>query len=420
MTRPADGTGTRTIRLGEVEVALAEPMELPGPVRREILRGQLLERCRCAWGVVPGTEGGSRFAASPRPLPFRLEGPPGSGKNVLVYQLARELGRELYVQSGHEDLTPEDLSLLVTPIAGPPGLLPLRLRASPLATALICGGLFLFDDIHRVPERALAALAPVLDGRHELYSAATGLWIHPLDEEAGRSFRFCCIAAGDGAGSLPAFIEQRTAPVIRVAMPTAGEMEEMLNWSVASPREDLEPFREAQDRRRKDESQALAVRLGSGLRHALLDIQHRDVARRFELSREIAGAGQWDRAATIFEAIASELPANDELGMCAGNNRAHCLMELGRLREADEICAELLERDPRFGYAQCTRGDVHAALRRGAAERDRRRLKKSACDHIRRALDLAGSDSSLRQYAERRLAELRCAARKRPGQETQR
>ena len=114
--------------------------------------------------------------------------PPGVGKNEIVYQLARELAASenlpFYSIQGHEEMTPEDLSLLVVPDQSKGLEMTLRLQASPLATALVEGGLFFFDEINRVPGRALSPLASVLDDRRSLYSAITGITIRPRNDEA--------------------------------------------------------------------------------------------------------------------------------------------------------------------------------------------------------------------------------------------
>src|SRR5262249_38764008 len=136
-------------------------------------------------------------------LHFRLEGSPGLGKNEIVYALARQLGMELYMIQGHDEMTAEDLAVLVVPAAlddsresdysaedysaedySEAYRPQFELQASPLATAIYKGALFFFDEINRVPERALSPLSSVLDARRSIYSAMTGMYIKPKDEEA--------------------------------------------------------------------------------------------------------------------------------------------------------------------------------------------------------------------------------------------
>src|ERR1035437_169422 len=80
-----------------------------------------LRRCFAAWGLdrdgrqakLESTTGEARKDALP--LNFRLEGPPGVGKNEIVYELSRRLALPLFVIQGHEEITPEDLALVLVP-----------------------------------------------------------------------------------------------------------------------------------------------------------------------------------------------------------------------------------------------------------------------------------------------------------------
>lgn len=159
----------------------------------------------------------------------RLVGNPGVGKTELGLEVARRVNRgrtdadrvPVYLMQGHEELTPEDLALLLVPdphrtLRKGPGFI---FRASPLATALLVGGIVLFDEIGRVPERALSPLSSVLDGRRALFSASAGVWIKPRDEAARRRFRFIATmnpTNGVGVGALPDFIAQRTLPILKI------------------------------------------------------------------------------------------------------------------------------------------------------------------------------------------------------------
>ncbi|MGE0824217.1 MAG: AAA family ATPase [Candidatus Binatia bacterium] len=152
--------------------------------RQFVGREEELVYCRAAWDMKKDGETDHYkldYDAESEPLNFRLQGDPGVGKNELVYQLARELGyQEIYSIQGHEELSPEDLAVVIVPNkdASGPNDPPFVARASQLATALYNGGLFFFDEINRVPERSLAPLASVLEGRRRaIYSALTGLWI---------------------------------------------------------------------------------------------------------------------------------------------------------------------------------------------------------------------------------------------------
>jgi MoxR-like ATPase len=201
--------------------------------------------CQVAWGTNKDcTELVDREIP---PLHFRLQGAPGLGKNEIVYELARRLNMPLYILQGHEELTPEDLALLLTP---DPGYLhsdsiPLILRASPLATALYTGGLFFFDEINRVPERALSPLSSVLDGRQYIYSAMTGINIGPATKEARKRFRFCCALNplhSQSGHVLPEYIEQRTLPVIKIDHPPFEDLLTIIQTSLDPSPDFLEAF----------------------------------------------------------------------------------------------------------------------------------------------------------------------------------
>ncbi|GHO48961.1 AAA family ATPase [Ktedonospora formicarum] len=244
-------------------IVLAEPVHVPE--HSFIGRDEELSLCRIAWGV--NAQGDDFVADEKPPLHFRLQGAPGLGKNELVYEIARKLKKPLYIIQGHEELTPEDLALVLTPdpMNAVNDGIPLILRASPLATALYDGGLFFFDEINRVPERALSPLSSVLDGRQSIYSALTGIHIGARDEEAQKNFRFCC-ALNPGLSQaghlLPEYIEQRTLPVIELYRPPFEDLRMILQKSLNPTQEFLEGFENWYQQNQKAEisvRQALAL-----------------------------------------------------------------------------------------------------------------------------------------------------------------
>jgi MoxR-like ATPase len=233
------------VDINNSRVLLADPAIVPD--RPFIGRGKELEMCRIAWGISP--DGSKLLPDGGPPLSFRLEGAPGLGKNEIVYELARRLNKPLYILQGHEEFTPEDLALLLTPDTDAEygGSIPLTLRASPLATALYTGGLFFFDEINRVPERALSPLASVLDGRQYIYSAMTGMNIGPRDDDAFRDFRFCCAlnpSLSNAGRVLPEYIEQRTLSVIEIKRPPIEDIREILAAALKPSQEFLDDFEE--------------------------------------------------------------------------------------------------------------------------------------------------------------------------------
>jgi len=224
-------------------VHLAQP--LTPPTCQFVGRETELTLCKAAWGV--GDTGNGHAEDGLRSLHFRLQGPPGVGKNEIVYELARQLDRPLYMMQGHDELTPEDLALLLVPDPETSQMdsMPLVLRASPLATALYVGGLFFFDEINRVPEKALAPLSSVLDGRRTIFSAMTGLHIKSRDEQARQQFRFCCALnpeLSDSGLVLPDYIEQRTLPVIEVDYPELEHLRDIIQQNLACSQAFLQAF----------------------------------------------------------------------------------------------------------------------------------------------------------------------------------
>ena len=249
----------QTIGIGGQPIHLAKPTMLPDCD----FIGRCLELgyCETAWGIDPLSY---ELIETSKPLHFRLQGPPGVGKNEIVYEIARRLGLPLYTFQGHEEVTPEDLAIHLVPErgAGSGGEIPLILRASTLATAIHTGGLFFFDEINRVPERSLSPLASVLDSRLYLDSAMTGLRIAPRDNQARKSFRFCC-ALNPGVGgwqaNLPEYIEERTLPVIEVDYPTFGDLIQILERNIRCDRAFLDAFASLYQYRQISVRQAISL-----------------------------------------------------------------------------------------------------------------------------------------------------------------
>ena len=146
--------------------------------------------------------------------------------------------------------------------------MPLVLRASPLATALYEGGLFFFDEINRVPERALSPLSSVLDGRQYIYSAMTGIRIGPKDEAARKRFRFCCAlnpALKEAGHVLPEYIAQRTLPVVSVNYHDVDELREILRENLQCSTTDLDAFEKWYRDYKKQTQQEISARTAFAL-----------------------------------------------------------------------------------------------------------------------------------------------------------
>lgn len=186
-----------------VELHLAHPDEMPVRwVGQEDVMRQLL----AAWLVVDGAD---------QPMNPRLIGKPGVGKTTLAYAAAQRLGREVFVMQATVDTRPEDL--IVQPVIDGPQSL--RYVASPLATAMLRGGVAILDEGNRMSEKSWASLAPLLDGRRYVESIVAGIKIkaHPL-------FRIVATMNDDSSTfDLPEYIHSRLQPQILIDFPEREE-----------------------------------------------------------------------------------------------------------------------------------------------------------------------------------------------------
>lgn len=244
----------RPLRLGSDDVYLSPPASFPKEAGDAFLgRDRELSLCRAAWGIASD---GKSFLSNAEALNFRLEGPPGVGKNRIVYELCKGLNAPFFSVVGHEELTPEDLAVVVIPDSAERSRF--RLRASPLATAVLVGGLFFFDEINRAPPRSLSPLSSILDGRRSVYSAILGRNLEPIEDETRIPFRFCCALNPEGTSAslsgLPEYVEERTLPVIKVGHLDQRFLEELVrSRAKASGDELIARFLETNARRGSEE-----------------------------------------------------------------------------------------------------------------------------------------------------------------------
>jgi DNA polymerase III delta prime subunit len=197
------------VTIGGTTIRLPPPATLPTTSLAG--RDDIIEKALAAWmalGALP-------------PLNFRFYGPPGVGKNAIVYELARILGKDLYIINGHEELGPEDIACTATITSRNT----VEYVASPLFAGMYRGGIVFFDEIGKAPPAALDPLASVLDDRRELTSVLAGIRI-----KANTEFLFCAAMneiEETGVG-LPAFLDERTRPAIHVGYPPITTLEQIL------------------------------------------------------------------------------------------------------------------------------------------------------------------------------------------------
>lgn len=155
------------VTLNEKVLRTSEPCQLQFSAADGLIgRTQECRMVLAAWMAQPSLP----------PLAPLLVGEPGMGKNRLIYELARATGKPLYVLQGHEDVTAEDLVCAVRFSDEADKRMDYIL--SPLATAMLRGGICFIDEVGKLRAKALAPLASVLDERRYLDSTLLGERIH--------------------------------------------------------------------------------------------------------------------------------------------------------------------------------------------------------------------------------------------------
>ncbi len=202
----------RRISINGIELHLAFPDKL---TQKWVGSRDPLEQLLAAWYLIDERD---------LPLTPRLLGPPGVGKTTLAYAAAELLGKEIYILQCTMDTRPEDL--LITPVIE--GGHSIRYVASPLVSAMICGGVCILDEGNRMSEKAWASLAPLFDTRRYIESILAGLKI-----KAHPDFR-ACVTMNDDSSTFetPDYIQSRLQPQITLDYPEAEEERRILQESL--------------------------------------------------------------------------------------------------------------------------------------------------------------------------------------------
>jgi len=157
------------------------------------------------------------------PLAPLLVGPPGVGKNRLVYEISQQTGKKLFIFQGHEDVAAEELACSVR--FSDEDSSRMEYTASPLVTAMHLGEICFIDEIAKIRPRALALLASVLDERRYIDSNLLG---GRVIAKAGFRFIAATNTADLEGNALPAFIRSRLHPVVHFNYPSEKEIEQIV------------------------------------------------------------------------------------------------------------------------------------------------------------------------------------------------
>ena len=155
--------------------------------------GYSLQRLEAAW---------LRLSPNEPPLNPRIVGEPGLGKTTLACAAARRLGRPVYLFQCTMDTRPEDL--VITPVLTPDRRV--DYHASSVVSAMVRGGIAVLDEGNRMPERAWASLAPLMDDRRYVESAVASIKV-----KAHPDFRLCVTMNADASVYRAAWLHSEPA-----------------------------------------------------------------------------------------------------------------------------------------------------------------------------------------------------------------
>jgi|GEM_PF-1922974 len=213
----------RTIRKGDKDYELYESFQThviggvrikmppPDPIPEMPFVGRegIIEDIRIGWYPVLESKYFNVF----------LNGPTGTGKNALVYQLAKMLKKDLYIMRIYAGSLADDIVCIAR--FEDDGKNSITYVASPLTAAVHLGGICFFDEIGKVPPDLLVPLHSLLDDCKTITSTQTALRLH-----AHKDFRFC--AAFTDEDKVQKEIQERDALTFDLDYPAGKELEAVL------------------------------------------------------------------------------------------------------------------------------------------------------------------------------------------------
>ena len=165
-----------------------------------------------------------------RPQAPLLVGENGTGKNRLVYELARLLGKNLYVETGRQSFKDEELVCVLRPkdrpVKNSEWVIPVDYVLSQLATAMLKGQIFFLDEIGSLCERDQNLLISLLDERRYIDSTYLGERIYA---QPGFLFIAATNRSDLDRGAMSPKIMARLAPIIDIGYPSEKEINEMIH-----------------------------------------------------------------------------------------------------------------------------------------------------------------------------------------------
>lgn len=204
--------GKKYVEIDGVKIRLARPMDLPF---KWVGNRRLVDQLKSCW-----------FTAGAGDLPMspRLVGKPGTGKTVLAYSVGKMMEVPVFFFQATSDTRPNDVLINTVIIETGAETSRVEYFASTLISAMILGGVCVFDEGNRMQEKAWASLAPLLDSRRYIESIEVGCLI-----KAHPNFRFVSTMNDDASCfELPEYIKSRLQPTIMVENPDRSEERRIL------------------------------------------------------------------------------------------------------------------------------------------------------------------------------------------------